>query len=209
MKGLWIKDYYILKKKSTTMLFLAVVYLGLGFLIEPMAMAGITITCAMLPMLTITSLHFDSISHWGKFSATLPVTAKQVVWSKYQLLFALAGVGLVIGSLAGVGFSLLGYWDGLATVLMLAVSVTACGILYILLLLPICLRLGIERARVVFMIGGAGVGMLVFYVMTAQNLGFSALPAFVVSLTLVVLAVVGTPISYLFSCKNYRYFADL
>lgn len=96
MKGLILKDWYMMKRYSRTYLFVMVISLALSlvndnrfFLFYP------CLLCCMIP---INLMSYDERSGWMQYSGVLPYTKTQIVSSKYLMgLFVMATIIAVTG----------------------------------------------------------------------------------------------------------------
>lgn len=106
MKGLLLKDFYIIKDSLLILLltFIAV-SAGLSFLVSPWVF--IIIAAVMLSMTSASTITSDKTSQWIKFAAVLPVMKKQIVSSKYIMYALLCFVGFLAGILLSSCIALL------------------------------------------------------------------------------------------------------
>ena len=161
MLGMMQKDLCLLLQRSRAMITIVGVGILIGFSTDGSFMIGyLSMISAVLAIGTIS---YDEFDNGYPFLLTLPITRKGYVLAKYLfcLLFSLAGwcIALVIYALVNVirggqpGISLL--TDGLAF-LPVAILVTA-------LMLPLQLKYGAEKSRVmlaVFVGGAVALGYL-------------------------------------------------
>ena len=106
MKGLLLKDFYIIQD-SLLMLFIIFVVTGaaMAFLISPWVLMSMTATT--LSIIAITTIQNDKSTQWNKFSATLPISRIQIISSKYCLYLLLCAMGVVLGLIVSVSASIL------------------------------------------------------------------------------------------------------
>lgn len=95
MKGLLLKDFYIIRS-GLLILLLTFIFVGAGmsFVISPWVLLVIfTVTLSFQSAVTVQT---NKSSQWDRFSATLPISRKQTISSKYimYLLLSLAGLGI-------------------------------------------------------------------------------------------------------------------
>ncbi len=96
MKGLLLKDFYIVKDSLLALLLVYItVSVGMSFLVSPWVF--IIIAAVMLSMMSASTITSDKTSQWDKFAVTLPVKKEQVVSSKYMMYAVLCLTGMVIG----------------------------------------------------------------------------------------------------------------
>lgn len=154
MKGLILKDLFVLRKIAVLYLVIEGVLLAASLFNPAMQMFAILYFLILAMMLPITALAYDERAGWEKYALTMPVTRKKLVASKYLLGLILLGISLVLMIL----FIIFAY-EFLATYsvnyiettfrLVLAVVV---GCLFLSVLMPIMLKLGTEKGRIVMML---------------------------------------------------------
>lgn len=154
MKGLILKDLFVLRKIAVLYLVIEGVLLASSLFNPAMQMFAILYFLILAMMLPITALAYDERAGWEKYALTMPVTRKKLVASKYLLGLILLGTSLVLMIL----FIIFAY-EFLATYsvnyiemtfrLVLAVVV---GCLFLSVLMPIMLKLGTEKGRIVMML---------------------------------------------------------
>ena len=153
MTGLIYKDFLALKGHLSTYVVFFVIYGGLCIagVFSPSVLAGMVVLISIItPMTTVTS---DDISRWNRFAVASPACRRGVVAGKYLftllmvlLSAVLVAVLLVVLALAG------GLGDGSLAENLLATL--ACGGIALLLngvTLPLLLKFGAEKARMVSM----------------------------------------------------------
>lgn len=105
MKGLLLKDYYLIKSVLYIILVVfAVVGIGMSFLTSIWVLT--VIAAVMLGMISVTTINMDKNSGWRKVSVVLPVSKKAIMDSKYILYLLFSGTGLLLGIILGVIVSL-------------------------------------------------------------------------------------------------------
>lgn len=106
MKGLLLKDYYLIKSVLYIILVVfAVVGIGMSFLTSTWVLT--VIATVMLGMISVTTINMDRNSGWRKVSVVLPVSRSVVLDCKYVLYLLLSGVGLFLGIILSIVASLL------------------------------------------------------------------------------------------------------
>ncbi len=94
MKGLLLKDYYLIRSVLYIILAVfAVTGIGMSFLASAWVLT--VMATVMLGMISVTTIQMDKHSGWRKISAVLPVSRKAVLDSKYILYILLSGAGLL------------------------------------------------------------------------------------------------------------------
>ena len=84
MKGLLLKDLYVLKDSLKVYLIIFLLYGYMGIVEGEIGLmyAMVFITSVVLP---ITSVSYDERCGWDRLANTMPVSRKQIVYSKYLL----------------------------------------------------------------------------------------------------------------------------
>ena len=139
MKGLLVKDLLTMAKQMRLFLLMIVVFSFLpGFSTNSFAV----IYAAMMP---VAALAYDERSKWNKLAAMMPYSDAQLVFSKYLLCYIL----VLASALLCAGAELLtGNVRGETAVELLLVVCLAFFIQSVHL--PLMLRIGVEKARLVF-----------------------------------------------------------
>lgn len=210
MTGLIYKDFLALKGHLSTYVVFFVIYGGLcaAGVFSPSVLGGMVVLISIItPMTTVTS---DDISRWNRFAIATPACRRGVVAGKYLftllmvlLSAVLVAVLLVVLALAG------GLGDGSLAEYLLATL--ACGGIALLLngvTLPLLLKFGAEKARMVSMalflvvFGGTALAGLA----VDSGFAFPAPPAWVVAAIpglLAILSVGGFVLSYFIAQAVY------
>ena len=84
MKGLLLKDWYMMKKYCRYYLFVSI-----GFIILSMISSGnmffVFYPCLLCGMIPVNLLGYDERSRWTEYVGTLPYTKTQIVSAKYLI----------------------------------------------------------------------------------------------------------------------------
>ena len=210
MTGLIYKDFLALKGHLSTYVVFFVIYGGLCIagVFSPSVLAGMVVLISIItPMTTVTS---DDISRWNRFAVASPACRRGVGAGEdpFTLLVVLLGavlVGVLLVVLALAG----GLGDGSLAEYLLATL--ACGGIALLLngvTLPLLLKFGAEKARMVSMalflvvFGGTALAGLA----VDSGFAFPAPPAWVVAAIpglLAILSVGGFVLSYFIAQAVY------
>ena len=101
MKGLLLKDWYMVKKYCRAYLLIAIVFIAISFFSND-NMFFVFYPCLLCGMIPVNLLAYDERSHWMQYSGTLPYTKTQIVSGKYLIgllaqLAVLAATGIAHG----------------------------------------------------------------------------------------------------------------
>lgn len=145
MWGLIVKDLKNLKTQAKLFLVIAAVYLLFGIQSGNFMMLGgfAILLAAILP---VTALAYDERSKWECYALTMPVTRTQLVLSKYLLGLLLSG-GVTVVIVIAQSF-MVEFKEALLSTLILF----GVGLFLSAILLPITLKLGTEKARILFLL---------------------------------------------------------
>lgn len=195
MKGLLLKDWYMMKQYCRIYLFIAIGFIALSlvsndnlfFIFYPFLLGG---------MIPVNLLGYDERSRWIQYSGTMPYTKTQIVSGKYldglliQIILLLVTGAVQAAKMIIVGDFLSGGFAALMLILFIVSTVASA------IPLPFVFRLGVEKGRMAYyvMIGFVcGVSVLASNVYKGQP-GIEMKP----NLLLTVLAAAGIGI-YIFS----------
>ena len=152
MNGLLKKEFFVLRKQLRTWTLLFVLYAAI-------MVTGVwgpyiltTLVTVMTLMTPLSAFGYDQSTGWETFVATLPGGREKAVGACYLfcLLVDLAAAALALGLTLLLG--LLGLADvALDEAAASTLSCAAVALLMIAVALPLCYKLGVEKARVVYM----------------------------------------------------------
>ena len=149
MKGLLLKDWYMMKKYCRSYIFIATAFIALA-LFSSDNMFFIFYPCLLCGMIPVNLLGYDERSRWMQYSGTLPYTKTQIVSAKYLIgLLTQAALLIVTGISQGLKMTAAGnFVFGEFVVLMLLMLVVAT--LTSSISLPFIFKLGVERGRTAY-----------------------------------------------------------
>lgn len=154
MKGLLLKDWYVLKKDCRALLLVSAVFLAVS-LVESTAFLFSLYPCLLASLLPVTLLGYDEKSGWERYSCTMPCSRAQLVSAKYLIsLFALCAMLLLGGLLQAIRQLISGSFVAADFAVML-ILLFAISLLSAAISLPALFRFGVEKGRIAyyFMIG--------------------------------------------------------
>ena len=194
MKGLLLKDYYLLTKynKYYIILILGFIAFSLG---ANQQMYLAFFPCIYAGLIPVTLQAYDERERWTTYSGGLPVTKKQLVSAKYIDGLAASGVTILLIALAH-GIKLACGGTDAATYLFTLAGSIFSGLIPVSLMLPFIFRFGAEKGRIVsLMIIGLVVGCVTVSMTVLDNVTVGdAMPAIggagLILVTLLICAVV-------------------
>ena len=174
MKGLLIKDWKLLTRQKTTLL----IMLLLLFLFPVLEMdVGFVVSYTMIIILfqTVSTVSYDDFDNGMAFLFALPIGRKTYVREKYVLGLMAAVFGWILSVVINVVFMLVMSNEDAGTIGRVVLSLVLIFPVMLLMweiLLPMQLKFGAEKARVVmFIVVGVGAAAMVIgeKVITAQQ----------------------------------------
>lgn len=195
MKGLFLKDWYMMKQYCRNYLFIAIGFIALS-LISNDNLFFVFYPCLLCGMIPVNLLGYDEKSRWIQYSGTMPYTKNQIVSEKYLIgLLVQLTIFIVMGSVQAVKMGIVGdFILGYFVVLMLLMFIVS--IITSAIPLPLVFKLGVEKGRMTYyaMIGFVCCASALASDFYKGHLGIEMKP----NLLLIVLAVAGIGI-YIFS----------
>lgn len=151
MKGLIIKDLYMLVKYFKLYFLLDVIFIAAA-LISPDNVSFLAIPVLVSGIVPLTLLAYDERSKWLGYSGTLPYSRSQIVSEKYifGLLMQSAMCVLLFCLLLAVG-AFHGEFDPAASAVMV-LGMFAVALLFPSVCLPLCFALGVEKGRIAYIV---------------------------------------------------------
>lgn len=166
----------------------------------------------------LTTLAYDERSGWLRYAEALPYGRNTIVKSKYVMAFLCCVAAILVTAIVGVLSVLLyGPVENAVlndviyqrTVTLPAVTITAVeqllvGTLQTVILLPVSLRLGVEKGRIVYMVCIVAFCALSFVVQKEGSTATASLPLLPVCLVLAVVCMALWVLSYLVGAAVFR-----
>ena len=173
MKGLILKDWYMMKKYCRYYFFVCIGFILLS-LISSSNMFFVFYPCLLCGMIPVNLLGYDERSRWTEYVGALPYTKTQIVSAKYLIgLFTQISMLIIICIAQGIKMGIAHEFvlkEFLVLMLLLLIMATVTSSMT----LPFIFKLGVEKGRAAYyvMIGVACAGSII-----ASNLlsgGFQA-----------------------------------
>lgn len=146
MIGLVIKDVLVAKKTMKSYLLFLLFYFGLAV----MGVFNITFVTAFLNvlimMLPMGAFAYDEAARWDRYAMSLPLGRRAVVGARYLFALILALFAAAVGTASCVILSIM-QKEEIAESMATVLSSLGLGILFAAIILPLCYKMGPERAR--------------------------------------------------------------
>lgn len=182
MKALLLKDFLTLSRYLRMALLFVVIFAC----IPGGSMAAYALVFAA--MIPITALAYDEQSKWPRLAAMMPYSPRQLVMSKYVLGYIMLG-GAILLSVVSTVVTTLVRGDVLDPASLSMLLILACAASLILsVIMPLILRFGVEKGRLVMLVGVAVIVGITFVLGEDDGL-IAAMDASLVTVTAVFLAV--------------------
>lgn len=149
MKGLLLKDCYMMKKYCKAYLLFVVIFIALSF-VSNNNMFLVFYPCLLCGMIPVNLLAYDERSHWEQYSGALPYTKSQIVSGKYLISLLLQAAILLLTGIAQV--LRISWRDGFSfnefTVIMLTMFIIST--IFPSISLPFIFKYGVEKGRIIY-----------------------------------------------------------
>lgn len=146
MTGLIVKDFLVSKRSLKAYFGIMIFYAVLTFLGVFNISFVTAFVSVMLIMLPIGAFSYDEAAKWDRYAMALPLGRRAVVGARYLFTLLVTLISLALALLSGVAVSVTGQ-GSFIEVMVTAFATLASGLLVSDLLLPLCYKLGAERAR--------------------------------------------------------------
>jgi len=162
MKGLLLKDLYMMKNYCKSYLFLVIIFIAVSF-VGDTNLFFIFYPCMLCGMIPVNLLGYDERSRWLQYSETMPYTKGQIVSGKYLIglgtqiaMISIVGIAQAIRMSHGGTFVLGEYL--VLMMLLVILSLLASSITF-----PFMFKLGVEKGRMAYyiMIGVVCAGSII------------------------------------------------
>lgn len=156
MKGLWIKDlqYVYLQKYY----FIMIVLLSIGSFWSADPDFILTFFPAILSFFTQSSISYDELDHGYTFLFTLPISRKDYVIEKYRFMLVFLWGGCLLIDLLMI---LLGKVPNTTDTYGHMIMIACAMVLVQSILIPIRLKFGMEKSRIVMFLVFGGFFLLI------------------------------------------------
>lgn len=167
MKGLLLKDIYMIKKYCRSYLLIAAVFIAVSFAGDD-NLFFLFYPCLLCGMIPVTLLGYDERSHWLEYSATMPYTRGQIVSGKYLIgLAAQITMLIVTGITQAVKMHVSGTFY-LSDFMELMLMLLSLSMITSSISLPFMFKLGVEKGRIAYYVmigavcGGSAIASSLF-----------------------------------------------
>lgn len=149
MKGLLLKDWYMILKYCRAFLVILVIFMGVSAVSES-ALFFALYPMILVTMVPVTLMSYEEKSGWNIYCDTMPNTRRKVVNSKYILLLLFLGACLLLMGLSQLmrmaytnGMNFEAFWSMIGLL-------AAVGLISPCLMMPVIFRFGTEKGRLFY-----------------------------------------------------------
>lgn len=152
MKGLLLKDLFVLQRQAKFYLLIVAALVVVSFFNPTMQVFVAMYFVLFGMMLPITAMAYDERSGWDKLALAMPVTRKKLVVGKYLLGgLLLVGAIAVTALLKGIYGVVIGWDAAIPQAVMMVTIGMLLGSVFLSVLLPVMFKVGTEKGRLVMM----------------------------------------------------------
>lgn len=144
IRGLLLKDIFELWAQCRVQLVLTGVYLLLPLFIKGIGLFA-SVGMMLLAMMPIYALGYDERCRWERYALAMPVRKSDLFWSRFLLGVIAIALGAAVQTLAAL---LAGRGELLSSLAVTAPS----AVVYLLITLPLMMKLGVEKGRFLFLL---------------------------------------------------------
>lgn len=151
MKGLLIKDWFVIWKHGKFIFLLALIYGVMAIMGNGYFFAGFSVV--FLSMLPLTVMGLDERSKWEHYAVTMPYSRKEIVLSKYIITV----LGAIAASLLFLISTVISWIiekkpSDLADLTKQTVLLLSLGLIYSAINLPVAFKFGVDKGRLWFIL---------------------------------------------------------
>lgn len=151
MKGLLIKEWFLIKKYCRAYLLITVVFLALSC-VSDYNLFIVLYPCLLCVMIPITLQSYDERNGWTRYSGTLPYTKGQLVSCKYLTgLLTMLAILLATGIIQTVKMAAGGTFNS-ERLLVILFAMSILMFFSVSLCLPFIFKFGTEKGRIVYFV---------------------------------------------------------
>lgn len=151
MKGLILKDLYMMRKYNMSFLLIFAVFMAVSFFggensfftVYPVLLAGI---------LPVNLIAYDEKSKWMSYAAVFPYSRRQIVTVKYVITAVVYAV-ILLCTFAVQWLKAAVYGGDISDIISIISVLAPVGIIPSAVMLPLIFKLGVEKGRIVYILG--------------------------------------------------------
>ena len=151
MKGLIIKDFINLKKSLKMFLIISVFYFFMAINTDNPYFFTSMLT-VLLAITTVSLFVYDDMAKWDVFALTMPLDRRKIIQARYLTMLLLTLSGAALSAVLTVIISLY-LKNDLSAEEFINIGYGSSAIIVILsTIIPFVIKMGVERARLIFVV---------------------------------------------------------
>lgn len=151
MKGLLLKEWFVIWKQGKFMILLALIYGVMAVMGSGYFFAGFSVV--FLSMLPITVMGLDERSKWDYYAITMPYSRKDIVLSKYIFSIICSFTAMIIYIIATIIKWIIGKEPAdFGSLITQTISMLSLGLFFSTVNLPIIFKFGVDKGRMWFIL---------------------------------------------------------
>jgi len=151
MKGLIIKDFINLKKSLKMFLIISVFYFFMAINTDNPYFFTSMLT-VLLAITTVSLFAYDDMAKWDVFALTMPLDRRKIIQARYLTMLLLTLSGAALSAVLTVIISLY-LKNDLSAEEFINIGYGSSAIIVILsTIIPFVIKMGVERARLIFVV---------------------------------------------------------
>ena len=148
MKGLLLKDFYMMKKYCKSYLLIAAVFIAVTFFGND-NFFFVFYPCILCGMIPVNLIAYDEQSRFNIYSGTLPYTKAQIVSGKYLIGFLVqTAMFIIMGVVQAIKMNMNGSFR-FANFAVLMLTMFCASVATVAISLPFMFKFGVEKGRMV------------------------------------------------------------
>jgi ABC-type transport system involved in multi-copper enzyme maturation permease subunit len=150
MKGLIIKDFLVLLKQGKVLAAVLLFYAIYSAVTQSISMIGYMVVtfCLLMP---INSISYDEHYKWDKYALSMPISRKNIVYSKYIFSLILILAGMILVAIVSTLIILFSNNIKFADAVEMLGATCAVGMIFIAVAMPVFFKFGAEKGRFLIM----------------------------------------------------------
>lgn len=151
MKGLLLKDLYMIKKYCKAYVFITLIFIAVSF-VSSENLFFIFYPCLLCGMIPVNLLSYDEHSKWMQYCETMPYTKNQIVSGKYVIGLLTQASVLLITVIAQAIRMIFSGTFALGEYVVLIMLLFIMSLVASSITLPFMFKLGVEKGRMAYYI---------------------------------------------------------
>lgn len=152
MKGLIMKDFYVLAKTIKSYIFIIFIYAIFFGVMDGKIATAIFVSTIVIAMAPVNAIAYDEQSKWDKMVGTMPVSARDIVMAKYIFSLILSVAAAFCSALLAFIFDKFGSSTPFIDLLAIMAMAIIVAVFYHSLLFPIIYKFGTTKGRLYSML---------------------------------------------------------